>query len=216
MESSFRIVVVGDSGVGKTTFLRGICQKGGGGERSSPPRSTVGYAVHTFVSAPPFHPVNLHFLDICGSLKFHRAARYPCYEVASAFVFVADQSEPSVQSLWAWHEEVSTYMRSQRDEESGFGAMRKVPLLIVQLDHGIDALARVAALSPAKRAIGKIVSLGHTLVVAMLHTLLWLPKQPHAINMSGQDVLLKLQKDFGAIIVAPDSLSETLLRVLTC
>ncbi len=97
-----RVLVVGDSGVGKTTLLRALCQDTSN-TCDATHRWTIGCDVHVL-----FHPFRHHqeycieFIDVGGHVNYE-ISRQMFYEDVQGIIFMYDLSNTrSLEHLRQW------------------------------------------------------------------------------------------------------------------
>ncbi|KAI8921965.1 P-loop containing nucleoside triphosphate hydrolase protein [Powellomyces hirtus] len=99
-----RVLVVGDSGVGKTSLVHLLCR----GEPLRSPVGTVGCSVDVKVHEHPRTKRSyfVEFLDVAGSSK-QKLSRSIFYSNINALILVHDSTnKKSYQNLWKWTAEV--------------------------------------------------------------------------------------------------------------
>lgn len=115
-----KVAVIGDSGVGKSSIVRRLCQPGTSLPVTYQP--TIGCEVHVL---PAQHPAyGLYFVelwDMGGNPRF-ASARCSFYEDCEAYVFVWDSSlEASYHSVEQWISEISAATVARTTDEVGLG-----------------------------------------------------------------------------------------------
>jgi GTP-binding nuclear protein Ran len=102
MTSAFKIALVGDGGVGKTTYIRRLL----GGDFKMPYTATVGEEVHPIVLSGPYNGVVFNVWDTAGQHKFS-GMRDPHYEDADAAIVMFDvNSRISYGNVQWWCDEI--------------------------------------------------------------------------------------------------------------
>nr|AAY58910.1 ras-like protein [Hyaloperonospora parasitica] len=143
---SVRVLVVGDSGVGKTTLLRALCHS------QSPVHSkaldkpptvwTTGCDVHVLLKSlgPDGREVFVEFLDVGGHRQYERSRR-AFYVDVHGVMFVHDLSNvKSGDHLCHWSREMSMVqrlkgcvvpLRSGNGKKQDFSTLHELPKLVV-------------------------------------------------------------------------------------
>ena len=122
---SFRVAIVGDSGVGKSTLVRRIvesCFAVGGGSPESPGRGGRRGAAFDggggggnldaclWPSAEATKPVFLEFVDVTGNRTYCPESRRPFLTGAQAIVLMcAQSSDQSHRGLYHWYHELDRF-----------------------------------------------------------------------------------------------------------
>ncbi|DBA05335.1 TPA: hypothetical protein N0F65_007497 [Lagenidium giganteum] len=144
---SVRVLVVGDSGVGKTTLLQALCRHAMGttmGDESAPAhRWTTGCDIHVMLhrhrdSYSSESDVYVEFVDVGGHTKY-AISRSVFYHEVHGIIFVHDLSNAkSYEHLRAWISEISNAQRLKgcvvpngSDRPDGFASIHNVPKLVL-------------------------------------------------------------------------------------
>lgn len=102
MTSTFKIVLIGDGGVGKTTYIRRLL----GDDFKMPYTATFGAEVHPIVLSAPHNGVVFNVWDTSGQHKFS-GMRDPHYEDADAAIVMFDvDSRISYENVQWWCDEI--------------------------------------------------------------------------------------------------------------
>ena len=137
---SVRILVVGDSGVGKSSLLRALCRSSlsSSSSRVEPSRSwTIGCDVHVLLQSQGRDNDELfvEFLDVGGHCHYE-LSRHVFYYDVHGVMFVHDLSNAkSGDHLRSWSREVSTIQRLKGcvvpGHEGALLTLHQVPKLVV-------------------------------------------------------------------------------------
>lgn len=131
---SVRILVVGDSGVGKTTLLRSLCRLHSPHsiDQETPPTCwTTGCDVHVLLQVlePHGHEVFVEFLDVGGHRKYERS-RGAFYHNVHGMLLVHDVSNAkSGEHLRNWYKEVQDMQKRKACVVPPTGKVQDVPTL---------------------------------------------------------------------------------------
>ncbi|KAG9303383.1 hypothetical protein G9A89_013709 [Geosiphon pyriformis] len=118
-----RIVVVGDSGVGKTSLVHILCHN----EALRHPTWTIGCSVEvkTHNHSRTLKPYFVEFIDVGGSVK-HQSSRNMFYHQINGIILVHDVSNrKSYYNLWRWIAEV-LHSEAYKEGERAIGSMANV------------------------------------------------------------------------------------------
>ncbi|KAG7386805.1 Rab-like protein 3 [Phytophthora pseudosyringae] len=136
---SVRVLVVGDSGVGKTALLRSICRLYSPGKDKPPTLWTTGCDVHVLLQSlgPAGREVFVEFLDVGGHRKYE-LSRGAFYHDVHGVMFVHDLSNvKSGEHLRHWSRELSTMQRLKgcvvpaTGKDHDFPTLHELPKLVV-------------------------------------------------------------------------------------
>ncbi|OWY96654.1 Ras-like protein [Phytophthora megakarya] len=138
---SVRVLVVGDSGVGKTALLRSICRSHW--DTSSTEKSaslwTTGCDVHVFLTSlgPAGREVFVEFLDVGGHRQYE-LSRGAFYHDIQGVMFIHDLSNVrSGEHLRNWSRELSNMQRQKgcvvpsTGKEQDFPTLHDLPKLVI-------------------------------------------------------------------------------------
>ncbi|KAL4156993.1 hypothetical protein PRNP1_006019 [Phytophthora ramorum] len=135
---SVRVLVVGDSGVGKTALLRSICRSSSGVDKPST-LWTTGCDVHVLLRplGPAGREVFVEFLDVGGHRKYE-LSRGAFYHDVHGVVFVHDLSNAkSGEHLRNWSREISNMQRRKgcvvpsTGKEHAYPTLQTLPKLVI-------------------------------------------------------------------------------------
>ncbi|KAE8890631.1 hypothetical protein PF005_g17349 [Phytophthora fragariae] len=139
---SVRVLVVGDSGVGKTALLRSICRSHSpGGSSSDRPTTlwTTGCDVHVLLTplGASGREVFVEFLDVGGHRKYE-LSRGAFYQDVHGVIFVHDLSNAkSGEHLRNWSRELANRQRLKgcvvpsMGKEHDFPTLHNLPKLVI-------------------------------------------------------------------------------------
>ena len=130
--SNIRIIVLGDSEVGKSSFLNLLCKS----KVLATPSRTIGFKTSVLIYTLLDREYCLEFVEI-GPYK-QAATRSVLYNHANGIIFVHDLSNKKSLKLWKWMEEAlsNIYPKSSEYElflhiDNVLPKAKQIPLLII-------------------------------------------------------------------------------------
>ena len=109
-ELLYKVVVVGDENVGKTSLIRRYCE----GKFETSRVATIGVDFYTKEIPLPKEKVKLSIWDMAGQVQF-KVVREGLYRGSRATALIYDvTNEESLPNLVAWREEVLSVVPNQR------------------------------------------------------------------------------------------------------
>mmetsp|Transcript_132005 Transcript_132005/g.228787 ORF Transcript_132005/g.228787 Transcript_132005/m.228787 type:complete len:343 (-) Transcript_132005:1940-2968(-) len=115
---SVRLLVVGDSGVGKSSLVHLLCHN----EVLKSPQTTIGCRVSVKVRqrSQSGKLQFIEFFEVGGNTKYRRQARHPFYHTFNGIIFVYDMADEStLASLWDWNKEIQDCLELTGQANSG-------------------------------------------------------------------------------------------------